>query len=98
MVKSELPGYVALLQKVQERLGPNRLPLLIAIDGADGIGKSSLTSWLAWQLGTPAVYLDLYVIRDSDPLRWRSDELRRIINTRVVEHAKPLVVEALSQR
>jgi hypothetical protein len=32
--------------EVQEYLGPNRLPLLIAIDGADGLGKSSL----AWAL------------------------------------------------
>jgi hypothetical protein len=95
MVKAALSGSIALLHKVQERLGPNRLPLLIAIDGADGVGKSSLASWLAWQLGAPAVHLDLYVIRDSDRLRWRSDELRRIVETRLVEHAKPLVVEGI---
>jgi 2-phosphoglycerate kinase len=59
MVKAALSGSVALFEQVQERLGPNRLPLLIAIDGADGVGKSSLASWLAWQLGAPAVYLDL---------------------------------------
>jgi hypothetical protein len=41
MVNEPLPGSVALLEKVQERLGPNRLPLLIAIDGADGVWKSS---------------------------------------------------------
>jgi len=50
MVKAALSGSVALFERVQERLGPNRLPLLIAIDGADGLGKSSLASWLAWQL------------------------------------------------
>ena len=69
-------GPEALLRKVQDAMGPDRLPLLIAIDGADGIGKSSLASWLAWQLGAPAIYLDLYVIRGSNPLRWRSDELK----------------------
>jgi pantothenate kinase-related protein Tda10 len=47
MIKSPLPESVALLEKVHECLGPNRLPLLIAIDGADGVGKSSLASWLA---------------------------------------------------
>src|SRR5437660_479813 len=84
-MKSPLPGSDALLCKVKERLGPNRLPLLIAIDGADGVGKSSLASWLAWQLGAAAVYLDLYIVRGSSPLRWRSDELRRIVSTRLVE-------------
>jgi hypothetical protein len=95
MIKTPLPESVALLEKVHECLGPNRLPLLIAIDGADGVGKSSLASWLAWQLGAPAVYLDLYVIRESNPLRWRTDELRRIVNRRLVDHAAPLVVEGI---
>jgi len=93
--KSPLPGSVDLLHRVQERLSPNRLPLLIAIDGADGVGKSSLASWLAWQLGAPAIHLDLYLVRDSDPLQWRSDELQRILNTRLVEHEKPVVVEGI---
>jgi pantothenate kinase-related protein Tda10 len=65
IIKSPLLGSDALLRKVQKALGPDWLPLLIAIDGADGIGKSSLASWLAWQLGAPAIYLDLYVIRGS---------------------------------
>jgi hypothetical protein len=95
IIKSPLPGSETLLRKVQEALGPDRLPLLIAIDGADGIGKSSLASWLAWQLGAPAIYLDLYVIRGSNPLRWRSDELQSIIHTRLVEQASPLVVEGV---
>src|SRR5262245_5964906 len=93
--KTPLTGSVALLEKVHDRLGPDRLPLLIAIDGADGVGKSSLASWLAWQLGAPAIYLDLYIIKGSNPLRWRSDELQRIINTRLVEHAGPLVAEGV---
>jgi hypothetical protein len=95
MVKEPLPGSVALLEKVQGRLGPNRLPLLIAIDGADGVGKSSLASWLAWQLGAPAICLDLYVIRGSHPLRWRTEDLRRVVNARLVDHAAPLVIEGV---
>ena len=95
IVKSALPDSIALLRNVQERLGPNRAPLLIAIDGDDGVGKSSLASWLAWQLGAPAIHLDLYLIRDSDPIRWRNDDLRRIVSTRLVLHAKPLFVEGI---
>jgi hypothetical protein len=40
-------------------------------------------------------YLDLYVIRGSNPLRWRSDELQSIVHTRLVEHASPLVAEGV---
>jgi hypothetical protein len=95
MLKKPLPGSEKLLCRVHQALTPKRLPLLIAIDGADGIGKSSLASWLAWQLGAPAIYLDLYLIRDSNPLRWRSEELQRIIHTRLIEHEGPLVVEGV---
>jgi len=38
---------------------------------------------------------DLYVIKGSNPLRWRSDELQRIVHTRLVEHAGPLVAEGV---
>jgi hypothetical protein len=94
-MKKPLRGSEELLAHVKQALAPNWLPLLIVIDGADGIGKSSLASWLAWQLGAPAIYLDLYVIRGSNPLRWRSDELERIVHTRLVEHAGPLVAEGV---
>jgi hypothetical protein len=57
-LKRPLAGSEELLEIVLALLGPNRLPLLIGIDGADGLGKSSLPSWLAWQLGAPAIHLD----------------------------------------
>ena len=61
-VKDPIPRSVELLYRVKEALTPNRRPLLIVIDGADGMGKSSLASWLAWQLGMPAVQLDLFIL------------------------------------
>ena len=94
-VKDSLSGSAELLEKVQARLGPDRLPLLIAIDGPDGVGKSSLASWLAWQLGAPAIHLDLYVIRDSEPLRWKTDELSRLVNRRIGERRKPMIIEGI---
>jgi uridine kinase len=94
-LKSVLPGSEALLCKVQECLGPNRLPFLIAIDGADGLGKSSLASWLGWQLGAPTIHLDLYLVRGSNPIQWRTEDLERVVNTRLVEHKNPLIVEGI---
>jgi len=64
---------------------------LIAIDGADGIGKSSFASWLAWQTGMPSVHLDLYT---TDLRQWRTDELRRVINKRL-DLGMPVIVEGV---
>ena len=93
-IKSPLPRSEALLRAVQEALGPSRRPLLIAIDGADGVGKSSLASWLAWQLELPAVHLDLYLTRDSEQLRWRKEELAHVIRERI-DLGKPIIVEGV---
>jgi pantothenate kinase-related protein Tda10 len=74
---------IDLLKTLQRKLGPDRLPLIIGIDGRSGAGKSSLASWLAWQLGMPSVHLDLYVERDSEPLSWRYEDLARVITARL---------------
>jgi uridine kinase len=78
MLKSPLPGSEELLRRLKDALGPDRKPLLIAIDGPDGVGKSSLASWLAWQLGMPTVHLDLYLIRPSRTLKWMTAEVDRL--------------------
>jgi hypothetical protein len=94
MLKPPLSGSEKLLEPLQKELGPDRRPLLIAIDGADGIGKSSLASWLGWQLGMPALHLDLYLIKDSNPLAWRTDELARLISSRV-DIGRPVIAEGI---
>jgi len=86
--------YETLFRVLCNRLGADRLPLLIAIDGADGMGKSSLASWLAWQLEMPAVHLDLYIVRDTEPLCWKETDLSRIIEEQL-DLGRPLIVEGL---
>jgi uridine kinase len=93
-MKTALPGSEELLEKVLAHLGPKWLPRLIGIDGDDGVGKSSLASWLAWQLGAPTVHLDLYLIRDSNPVRWRTEDLQRVVTTRVDQQG-PLIIEGM---
>jgi thymidylate kinase len=82
-----------LLDAISKALTPNRLPLLIAIDGADGCGKSSLSSWLAWQLGMPAIQLDLY-LTDLHPIRWRIDDSARAVAHRI-DGRRPLIVDGV---
>src|SRR3954447_17901252 len=92
MIKSPLPRWYELLQELQDQLGPNRKPLLIGIDGADGLGKSSLASWLAWQLGMPTVHLDFYLVHGSEPMAWMAKEIDRIIGQRT-DGERPMIIE-----
>jgi hypothetical protein len=92
-MKKPLPGSEELLARIKQALTPNRLPLLIVIDGADLCGKSSLASWLAWQLGMPAVQLDLYLI-DLHPIRWLTPELARVVNRRI-DNNRPVIIDGV---
>jgi hypothetical protein len=92
-VKTPLARSEELLTRVKEALTPNRLPLLIVIDGADGCGKSSLASWLAWQLGMPAVQLDLY-LTDLTPMRWLTTELARVVKHRI-DNGRPVILDGV---
>ena len=91
------PAYLELRTKIRGALGfPNeRKPLLIGVDGVDGSGKSSLSAWLSWQLEMPAIHLDVYVVRDSDPLTWRFDDLARTIDGAQLERRRPVIVEGV---
>jgi hypothetical protein len=92
-MKLPIPRSNELLDQIKEALTPNRLPLLIAIDGADDIGKSSLASWLAWQLGMPAIQLDLY-LTSLEPIRWLTADLRRAISRRL-DRGYPVIVDGV---
>jgi hypothetical protein len=56
-------------------------------------GKSSLASWLAWQLGMPAVQLDLY-LTSSTPVQWLMDDLARVVARRI-DRRRPLIVDGV---
>ena len=88
-----IPRSNELLDQIKEALTPNRLPLLIAIDGADGIGKSSLASWLAWQLGMPAIQLDLY-LTSLEPVQWLTADLQRAVSRRL-DRECPVIVDGV---
>ena len=92
-LKRSLPGYTDLLDRVQVALTAQRLPLLIAIDGAEDCGKSSLANWLAWQLGMPAIQLDLYLIGDGR-LAWHMSELKNALARRH-STGRPIIIEGI---
>ncbi|WP_194392036.1 hypothetical protein [Bradyrhizobium sp. CCBAU 51765] len=91
-VKVPTSQYESLLAVLWSALGPDRKPLLIGIDGREGAGKTSLSNWLAWQLGMPVIHLDLF-LKSSEapgPIARRIAELDRCIKAR---GDRPLIVE-----
>ena len=92
-LKKPIPRSDELLVRINDALTPHRLPLLIVIDGADGSGKSSLASWLAWQLGMPAIQLDLY-LTSTQPIQWRSAHLARVVARRL-DRDRPVIVDGV---
>jgi uridine kinase len=93
-MKSALPGYAELRERIQAALGPTWRPLLIGIDGATGGGKSSTASWLAWQFGMPVVHLDFYTDLATRKLTTGAGEVARLIEYRIAG-GRPVIVEGI---
>jgi hypothetical protein len=89
-------SYRNLRTSIRTALGfpKERRPLLIGIDGLDGSGKTSLAAWLSWQLEMPAVHLDLYMMRDSNPLQFRAHDLKAALDARATQE-RPVIVEGI---
>ena len=43
----------------------------------------------------PVVHLDLYIIKDKRPIEWRTGDLERLIEARLNNGGRPLVVEGI---
>lgn len=86
--------YEKLLTQLWAEMGPDQRPLLIGIDGQAGAGKTSLSNWLAWQLGFPAIHLDLFLEQSENPapVRRRFSDLYRCIKAR---GSRPLIIEGV---
>ena len=66
----------------------------IAVDGRDGVGKSTLSRFLAWQLMIPTIEVDLLVEGQEDPYPYNSSVLKYLIDARH-RNDRPVIVEGL---
>ncbi len=89
------PDYVVALERCWLATGfPDRKRCLIGIDGLDLAGKSSLGAWLAWQLGTPCIFLDDYRTQRKLPRSWRAEEINRLLSARL-DMNRPVLIESV---
>jgi uridine kinase len=71
----------------------NLPPLIVAIDGRDGDGKTTLGRFLSWYFNVTLLETDLYLLGDNS-LRRRDDEIARIVTARL-ERKLPIIIEGV---
>jgi hypothetical protein len=83
----QVAGWVRATQQFDEHF-------IVGIDGCDGIGKSPLARYLALELRSPALELDLYLLNGSYFPHFRKQDLDRVLE-RAEATRMPLIVEGV---
>ena len=82
----DLREYTDAHQNLLGHLGknwPENNSRIIAIDGLDGAGKTTIAHFLAWQLGIAAISTDLFFSCMPNPeLKYRDNEIKKILIAR----------------
>jgi len=86
-----ITSYENLANALRPKCQPWRA-MIIAIDGANGEGKSWLGRYLSWTLEMPTVEMDLFLQIGTSRYDLRMDDLHRVIRTRL-DLNRPAIVE-----
>lgn len=87
------PEYRSLIPLIKKDLYPWR-KYTIAVDGVDGSGKSTLSRFLAWQLGMPVIETDLYIAANGSEPKYHLEDLKKAVAARHNE-GRPLIIEGI---
>lgn len=75
----------------------HRLPawqrFLVALDGRDGAGKSTIAHYLSWRLGIPSIHLDQFRVCGTYD-EFHLDALNLVLSSRL-ENNKPIIIEGV---
>ena len=66
-------------------------PVVIAIDGLPGSGKTTLGRYLAWYFNISLVETDLFLIR-SQGFKHRMSDLSEVVSTRLTNE-RPIIID-----
>lgn len=81
-------------QNILERMGKRRA-FIVAIDGTDHSGKSSLSRYLAWQLEMSVIEADLCSKEGVSPIETDPVIFSRLLNARL-KIDRPVIVEGIT--
>ena len=68
--------------------------LLIAVDGRDHSGKTTIASFIAWQYSIPVIYTDFFLVNDVTSVRHDYEAIGSLI-TRRHELNRPVIIEGI---
>ncbi|MBH9579734.1 hypothetical protein [Inhella proteolytica] len=92
-----MPIRPASFDTAAEQLAPHLVNLpgkLIAIDGRDGSGKTTLGRFLAWYFNVALVETDLFLLQGAG-LAYHTDQIERLIAQRLAV-PRPVIVEGIA--
>ena len=69
-------------------------PKVIAIDGAPGVGKTTLGRFLAWRFNVSLIETDLFMIKGLQRYDYRVSEVKNVVESRM-ESGRPVIVEGV---
>lgn len=89
----ELSSYRKVLKELRPAL--HNLPgKLIGIDGRNGVGKTTLGRFLAWQFNVTLIESDLFLLRNTGSVDRRIEEIDRLIECRL-QKPRPVILEGV---
>lgn len=71
-----------------------RRKFVIAVDGIEGAGKSTLGRYLAWQLETTLIESDQFLLQNEGRLDYRFEAIRQVLNARLTLN-RPVIIEGV---
>jgi hypothetical protein len=90
----EPPAYALVVEPLSSLLYD--LPgKLVAIDGREGCGKTTLGRYLAWRFNSSLIETDLFLIEGKGRLVHRQDEIKRIVEKRL-GNSSPVFIEGVA--
>ncbi|MEW8507891.1 MAG: hypothetical protein AB2598_14425 [Candidatus Thiodiazotropha sp.] len=85
--------HAELCTKIEGVLYPWRR-LLIAVDGRDHSGKTTIASFIAWQYSIPVIYTDYHLVKNATPMRHDYETIANLIARRH-DMNRPVIVEGI---
>lgn len=69
-------------------------PKIIAVDGAPGVGKTTLSRFLAWRFNITLLETDLFLEESRQTYAYRLDDMRRVLVARL-KRDRPVIAEGV---
>lgn len=89
----ERPEYASVLEALEPILY-DLPPIIVAIDGRAGTGKTTLGRFLSWRFNVSLLETDLFLIKRQNAFVYRYAAIKKVILSRIASN-RPIIVEGV---